>query len=111
MTIFLDARGYQSEIDVDGNTRRFHIGTVCRGNNVPTSVHINELDRFENRTTLDIHLPQALWRPAKDGGLETVCRKAISLAVREGWFRTEGHYNADYFDENIESWPGDLTRI
>ncbi|MCA8242891.1 hypothetical protein [Burkholderia sp. AU32262] len=111
MTIFLDARGYQFEIDVDGNPRRFHIGTICRENNLPTSVHINELDRTDGRTTLDIHLPQALWWPAKNGGLEVVCRKAISLAVREGWFRAEGHYNAEFFDENIDGWPGELTRI
>ncbi|HEF4731767.1 hypothetical protein SB379_06905 [Burkholderia multivorans] len=111
MTIFLDARGYEFEIDIDGNTRRFHVGTVCIENNVPTSVHINEFGSVESRTTLGIHLPKALWRPAKGGGLEDVCRKAISLAIREGWFRVAGHYNADYFDEDIESWPGELVRI
>ncbi|AJY12279.1 hypothetical protein K6W16_13590 [Burkholderia dolosa] len=111
MTIFLDARGYEFEVDIDGDTRRFHIGTVCRENNMPTSVHINELGGGERRTTLNINLPPALWKPAKAGGLEVVCRKAISLAVREGWFRAEGHYNADHFDEDIEGWPGELTRI
>lgn len=111
MAIFLDANGYEFEIDVDGSTRRFHIGTVCREGRVPTSVHINEMASIEDRTTLDIHLPTALWRPAKEGGLELVCRKAISLAIQEGWFRAKGHYSANHFDENIDSWPGEMKRI
>ncbi|CAJ6231221.1 hypothetical protein J6337_28730 [Burkholderia pseudomallei] len=111
MTIYLDAHGYEFEIDVDGSTRRFHIGTVCREGCEPTSVHINEIKSTGDRTTLNIHLPQALWRPAKKDGLELVCRKAISLAVREGWFRAKGHYNAYHFEENIDLWPGELKQI
>lgn len=113
VTTKLVAAGYICEIDIDGDPRKFHVDVVCRHDSYPTSIHFNEFADSSGirRTSFGIHLPAELWRPAKEGGLEVVSRKAISQALRSGWFDVSGHREYDVvFNEIAECWPGVLRR-
>ncbi|MDN7419557.1 hypothetical protein [Burkholderia dolosa] len=107
----LFAAGYIFKIDVNGDERAFHSDVVCRQDGHPTSIHFNGWSSVgkRDRITFGIHLPPELWRPAKEAGLESICRKAISQALRNGWFDVDGHHEYE-FDEHSEHWTGDLKR-
>lgn len=106
----LFSSGYEFSVDIDGDTRNFHVGVVQRQGVVPTSVHFNEDTPPQRRTTFGVHLPMTHWKPAGEGGLEVVCRIAIGQALRDGFFRRCDHAEHE-FDPDAEAWDGELRRL
>ncbi|RQS75511.1 hypothetical protein DID96_03575 [Burkholderia sp. Bp8963] len=110
MMIELFAPGYLFEVDVNGYARGFHVGVVCRDDCFPTNIQFSAFDDFSD-TWFSIPLPGKLWTRAKSDGLEEICRRAISHAIKNGWFGVSGNHEYGTFDETAEVWPGMLEGV
>ncbi len=110
-TVTLDSRGYDFDLEIDGEDRIFNVGVVYRSPSTPTSVHFNEqTPNRRNRTTFGLHLPRDLWSPMSSLEFESLCRKAITCAIQGGLFALDGHHDVYAFDNSVVPWEGNLRR-